>query len=183
MEVIGAANIFPPRSSRTAMKFPRLAKLGRSVPMRCAMNAACVLASFLDEHSCPIKSWARISPTKSKKNRFMIARQKWGLFQRNRPCSKRNRIKVPRPRKHWRCPHGSLPEDDPLPKRPLIEARPNRSSVHLLSVPRPELPRLESRNQVPDLERHATAVACAAVSCASGNLTALTGANDSPSRC
>src|ERR1700716_4626767 len=55
------------------MKFPRLAKLGRSDPMRCAMNAACFLSSFLDEHSCPMKSWARMSPAKSKKNRFMIA--------------------------------------------------------------------------------------------------------------
>jgi hypothetical protein len=65
VELIGAANIFAPRSSRTAMKFPRLTKLGRSVPMRCAMKAACFLASVLDEHSCPMKSWARISPTQS----------------------------------------------------------------------------------------------------------------------
>jgi hypothetical protein len=55
------------------MKLPCLAKLGRSVPMRCAMKAAWLLASFLDEHSWPMKSQARISPTKSKKNRFMIA--------------------------------------------------------------------------------------------------------------
>jgi hypothetical protein len=72
-EVIGAEKTFAPRSSRTAMKFPGLAKLGLSVPMRCARYVACVLASLRDEHSCPIKSWARISPAKSKKNRFMIA--------------------------------------------------------------------------------------------------------------
>jgi hypothetical protein len=40
VELIGAANIFAPRSSRTAMKFPRLTKLGRSVPMRCVSSDA-----------------------------------------------------------------------------------------------------------------------------------------------
>jgi hypothetical protein len=68
-----APNISAPRSSRTAMKFPGLAKLGRSVPMK----DACFLASFLDDHSCPMKSRARMSPIKSKKNRFMIAQPKW----------------------------------------------------------------------------------------------------------
>jgi hypothetical protein len=111
VEDIGAANISAPRSSRTAMKFPGLAKLGRSVPMRCAMNDACFFASFLDEHSCPMKSRAGMSPTKSKKNRFITAQPKWWRS-------------VPKSR-HWHA-------------FKCREA--NRSSANLLSVPQRELP-------------------------------------------
>jgi hypothetical protein len=136
VEVIGAANIFAPRSSRTAMKFPGLTKLGRSVPIRCAMKDACSLASFLDEHSCPMKSWARMSPTKSKKNRFMIAQPKWdrSVPLKIRPCGKRKRVKSPVRSQTWRCPHGSLPEHDfnvfETIERASAKAHPRRSEAN-----------------------------------------------------
>jgi hypothetical protein len=174
--VIGAANIFAPRSSRTAMKFPGLAKLGRSVPMRCATKDAWLLASFFDEHSCPIKSWARMSPTKSKKNRFMIAQQKWdcsvpekiGLAARETESRSRASANI-----------GALTvaclsmtstsakrSSGPLPRPILIEAR-------LTSLQKPSFcstarAKLESRNRFLTPKRHATSIA--AVSCASGNL-------------
>jgi hypothetical protein len=77
--------------------------------MRCAMKAAWLLASFSDEHSWPMKSRARISPTKSKKNRFMT------------------RIKS-RTVANWLL-HGSPLEDDF--NRTGSSKRANRSSVNL----------------------------------------------------
>jgi hypothetical protein len=163
------------------MKLPRLAKLGRSVPMRCAMKAAWLLASFFDEHSWPMKSRARISPTKSKKNRFMIAQPSQNRsvpkvpVQRKRPKGLRPPSATPSHR-FGAAADGSLPVDD-FSRVVLCKGPPSSkhdyplfSKSSLCSTAR--IARLESRSRFLTSERHATSIACAATSRASWNFTA-----------
>ena len=87
-------------------------------------NEGRVLFGFLLGRTfCPMKSWARMSPTKSKNNRFMIAQPRWNrsVPEKFRPRSKRTESKsrtVPLARPSRRPVGARLQSSEPLPRLP-----------------------------------------------------------------